>query len=52
MSLDEGLNINLEETAAHGNQIKSVVPGNDSMRAIYEEQHTADDHRRTLSLLW
>ena len=33
MSLDEGLNVNLKETVADGNQIQSAVPGKESMRA-------------------
>ena len=36
MSFDEGLNVNLEETAADSNQIQSAVPGNQSVRAIHE----------------
>ena len=51
MSLDEGLNDNLEETAVNGNQIQSAVPGNQSVRAIYEEQHAADDHKRSVYLV-
>ena len=50
MSLDEGLNVNLEGTAADGNQIESAVPGNQPVRAIYEEQHAADGHRQTFNL--
>ena len=36
MSLDEGLNVNLEDTAADGNQNQSAVPRNQSMRDIHE----------------
>ena len=50
MSLDEGLNVNLEETAADGNQNQIAVPRNQSVRPIYEEQLAADGHRRTFSL--
>ena len=50
MSLDEGLNFNLEETAADGNQNQSAVPRNLSVTAIYEGQPAADGHRRTFSL--
>ena len=50
ISLDEGLNVNLEETAAEGNQNQIAVPGNQSVRPIYEEQLAADGHRRTFSL--
>ena len=51
ISLDEGLNVKLEETGADGNQTESAVQGNQSMRAIYEEQYGEDSHRRTISLL-
>ena len=34
MSLDEGLNANLEETADDGNQNQSAIPRNQSMKAI------------------
>ena len=37
MSLDEGLDVNLEETAADGNQNQIAVPRNQSVRPIYEE---------------
>ena len=37
MSFDEGFNVNLEETAANGNQNQSAVPRNQSVRDIYEE---------------
>ena len=50
MSLDEGLNVNLEEAAADKNQNQSDVEGNQSVRAIYEEQFAVDGQRRTFSL--
>ena len=45
MSLDEGLNVNLEETAADGIQNQIAVPKNQSVRAIYKEKIAADGHR-------
>ena len=45
MSLDEGLNVNLEETAADGNQNHIAVARNQSVRPIYKEQLAADGHR-------
>ena len=50
MPLDEGSNVNLEETAADGNQNQIAVPRNRSVRPIYEEKIAADGHRQTLSL--
>ena len=50
MSLDEGLNVNLEETAADGNQNHIAVARNQSVRPIYKEQLAADAHRRTFGL--
>ena len=50
MSLDEGLNVNLEETGADGIQNKKTVLRNQSVRAVYEEQLTANGHRGTFSL--
>ena len=50
MSLNKGLNVSLEEAAADGNQIQSVVTRNQSVRPIYEEQLAADGHRRLSSL--
>ena len=50
MSLNEGLHVNLEETAADGNQNQIAVPRNQSVRPIYEEQLAADGHRQTFSL--
>ena len=50
MSLDEGLNVNLEETAADGNQNQIAVPRNQSVRPIYEEKLAAAGHRQTFSL--
>ena len=50
MSLNKGLNVSLEEAAADGNQIQSVVTRNQSVRPIYEEQLAADGHRRQFSL--
>ena len=50
MSNDEGLNVNLEETAADGNQNQIPVSRNQSMRFIYEEQLAADGLRRTFIL--
>ena len=50
MSFDEGFNVNLEETAANGNQNQSAVPRNQSVRDIYEEQVVADGHKQTSSL--
>ena len=50
MSFDEGLNVNLQETAANGNQNQSAVPRNQSVRDIYEEQVVADGHKQTSSL--
>ena len=50
MSFDEGLNVNLQETAANGNQNQSAVPRNQSVRDIYEEYVVADGHKQTSSL--
>ena len=50
MSLDEGLNVNLEETTADGDQIQSAVPRNQSVSAIYEKQLAVNGHRQTFSL--
>ena len=36
MSLNERLNVNLEETAANRNQNQSAVPGNQPVRVIFE----------------
>ena len=51
MSLDEGLNVNLEEMAADGHQNHSAVPRNKSVGAIYKEKLQLDGHRQTFSLL-
>ena len=45
MSLDEGLNVNLEETAADGIQNQIAVSKNQSVRVIYKEKIAADGHR-------
>ena len=37
MSLDKGLNINLEETAADRSQIQSAVPRNQSVKKVVKE---------------
>ena len=37
MSLDKGLNINLEETAADRSQIQSDVPRNQSVKKVVKE---------------
>ena len=50
MSLNERLNVNLEETAADENQNQSAVPGNQPVRVIFEEHSVADGHGRTFSL--
>ena len=44
MSLNERLNVNLEETAADENQNQSAVPGNQPVRVIFEEHSVADGH--------
>ena len=44
MSLDKGLSINLEKTAADGNQNQSAAPRNQSVRSIFEEQLAVDGH--------
>ena len=43
MSLDEGLNVNLEETADDGNQNQSAIPRNQSMKAIQKSNLNAAD---------
>ena len=50
ISLDKGLNVNLEEDVADGNQNQIAASRNQSVRPIYEEKLAADGHRRTFSL--
>lgn len=51
MSLDEGLNANLEKMAADGYQNHSAVPRKKSVGAIYKQKLRLDGHRQTFSLL-
>ena len=50
MLLDEGLNVNLKDTAADGNQNQSAVPRNQSVRDIYEGATCSRWSKRMVSL--